>query len=368
MKRVALCIRKTYLSLIGGDSIQVMKTKEYLEKGFDVSCEIITEPQEISKGFDIVHVFNYSLSKNMKQFMAVAKEKRIPIVSSSIYWDYSFASISYFYKLFNYRLALTERNAKIVMHFAKAIALLTNRPKGLSRRLKRDIDFFMRESDVISPNSIEEGQLLCKFSGVDYNAICDKIKVVVNATDEVSTSSIVDVCAKYSLPKDYVVQVGRVEFIKNQLNLLLALKDNPEIPIVFVGRHVDEKYSKLLKSIASKRGNVYFIDNVPHDEIYSFYHYAKVHVLMSLRESPGLVSLEALQAGCRIVISDERFVPIDTYFSGITSFCSPFDVNQIKEAVIAEYNEKTPAYKLKGQFTWGEAARQTYDIYTSLYL
>ena len=89
---------------------------------------------------------------------------------------------------------------------------------------------------------------------------------------------------------------------------------------------------------------------------------------MSLRESPGLVSLEALQAGCRIVISDERFVPIGTYFSGITSFCSPFDVNQIKETVIAEYNEKTPAYKLKGQFTWSEAARQTYDIYTSLYL
>ena len=39
MKKIALCIRKSFQSRLGGDSIQVMKTKEFLEKKFDVLCD-----------------------------------------------------------------------------------------------------------------------------------------------------------------------------------------------------------------------------------------------------------------------------------------------------------------------------------------
>ena len=60
MKKIALCIRKSFQSRLGGDSIQVMKTKEFLEKKFDVLYmfliivyimmqELILKPQKDSK-------------------------------------------------------------------------------------------------------------------------------------------------------------------------------------------------------------------------------------------------------------------------------------------------------------------------------
>lgn len=364
MVKVALCIRKSYQTRLGGDSIQVLKTKEFLEKKYSLLCDIVTDPGQISNEYVIVHVFNYSQYRDAHLFFVAAKKFNIPIVSSSIYWDYQYASIGIIYKWLNYKLSLNERNVRITVLLARIISFFINKPVGLSRQLKQSIRYFIKESSVVSPNSQEEGELVCKYAGYNYSSVKEKIGVVVNATDEERTYPLIDVCKKYSLPSRFVLQVGRVEFIKNQLNLLLALKENPEIPIVIVGRHVDDKYSKRLRNIAAERGNVFFIESVPHEEIYSFYHYAKVHVLMSLRESPGLVSLEALQSGCRIVISDKRFLPIDTYFKGIQSYCSPLDIKQIKEKVMDEYYKKTPQYQLKGIFTWEKAAEQTYNIYS----
>jgi glycosyltransferase involved in cell wall biosynthesis len=352
---------------LGGDSVQVMKTKEYLEKKYNVKCDIITNPFDIDSRYDIVHVFNYSQYKDTQLFFSETKKHNIPIVSSSIYWDYQYASIGIIYKWLNYKLTLNERNAKICILLTRFLASIISKPVGISSKLRKKIKHFIEESDIVSPNSIEEGMLACRYAGVNYNEIKSKIGVVVNATDEQQTYPLVDICKKYNLPNNFVLQVGRVEFVKNQMNLLLALKDNPEIPVVIVGRHVDEKYSKRLKAIVEGRGNVFFIESVPHEEIYSFYHHAKVHVLMSLRESPGLVSLEALQSGCRIVISDERFLPLHTYFDDITSYCSPLDINQIRTCVLDEYNERTPKYQLKSNFTWDKAAEQTYDIYSKLF-
>ena len=268
MKKIALCIRKSFQSRLGGDSIQVMKTKEFLEKKFDVLCDFITDPKMITGDYSIVHVFNYSLYNDARAYFEAAKRLKIPIVSSSIYWDYQYASIGVIYKLLNYKLKLNERNAKITIILARLIAALINKPVGLSRELKHSINYFIKESDVVSPNSKEEGELVCKYAGVNYDEVKDKIGVVINATDEQQAYPIVDVCEKYSIPRDFVLQVGRVEFIKNQLNLLIALKDNPEIPIVIVGRHVDEKYSKRLKAITKERGNVYFIESeLPHNSL-----------------------------------------------------------------------------------------------------
>ena len=119
--------------------------------------------------------------------------------------------------------------------------------------------------------------------------------------------------------------------------------------------------------MANERGNVFFVSGVPHQEVYSFYRYARVHVLLSLRESPGLVNLEALSQGCPIVISDERFLPVRTYFKDNFISVNPFDLNQIEKAIMTLYNSPQKIVDLSS-FSWSVVAEQTYEAYKEVLL
>lgn len=158
---------------------------------------------------------------------------------------------------------------------------------------------------------------------------------------------------------------GRIEFAKNQINLVEAMRAKQDIPIVFLG-YWDEnaRYYKRMKSAAERRGNVHFIKNVPHDEVYSFYYYAKTHVLLSFRESPGFVSLEALSQKCPIVIPDTRFLPVDTYFGDNASVevVNLFDKQSIIDGVLKSYNKPHVNVDLS-RFSWLEVAKSTYTVY-----
>ena len=74
----------------------------------------------------------------------------------------------------------------------------------------------------------------------------DKIRVVYNGVELKDTQILPPELffSKYKLPKDYILQVGRIEYLKNQLNLLYALREHINIPIVFIGQISDAKYGK----------------------------------------------------------------------------------------------------------------------------
>ena len=118
--------------------------------------------------------------------------------------------------------------------------------------------------------------------------------------------------------------------------------------------------------MAKKRGNVYFIDAVPHSEINIFYKYAKLHVLLSLRESPGLVNIEALSYGCPIVISEKRFLPVNTYFSNQPYVVNPLKINEIKEIILNAYKHGIILPFNFEKFSWDNVSKQTFSIYKEI--
>ena len=361
--KVAFCIRPEYRNPLGGDAIQMLKTKEYLEKKYDILIDILTSPDEISEKYDIVHVFNFSTYKISRLFIDKAVKLGISVVSSPIYWDYSYASTS---KLFNIVPFLNSINKLSINIFKKTVQLIgifLARPVGVSLRFKKNAIWMYKNSTILAPNSIEEAKLLLKWINIDT---LEKIRVVYNATEKAENQLELDsdiFHKKYNIPKDYILQVGRIEFCKNQINLVSALMNHPEIPIVFVGNIFDFSFYKKLKKLAIKRGNVYFIDAVPHDEISSFYRYAKIHVLLSLRESPGLVNIEALSYNCPIVISDERFLPVETYFSNQPYVINPLNTEEIRNVILDAYLQRKISAFDFNMFSWNTVAEQTYDIY-----
>lgn len=364
--RVGFCIRPEYNSFAGGDVVQMLKTKAYIEQNFSVEIEIISSPNNLTNDFDIVHVFNFSTYKISKEFIEQAKSLNIPVVSSSIYWDYSFASTAKLFCQIPKLNQLNEFTIGILKHITKVIAYIINKPEIVSPRFKRNAKWMYENSDIVAPNSLEEAGLLLKWIKSNDE---DKIRVVYNAAEKSENKANIDenlFHQKYNIPKDYILQVGRIEFCKNQLNLVYALRNDKNIPIVFVGKITDEKYYTKIKKIANRRGNVFFIDAVPYNEIGMFYKFARLHVLLSLRESPGLVSIEALANSCPIVISDERFLPLNTYFKNQPYIANPLNIRNIRSVVLEAYQFRKlePFDFLK--FSWNNVADQTYKIYLEI--
>lgn len=370
MKKIAYCIRKNYME--GGDGVQAVKTKAYVENMYkDVQIDIIDDVDMLTEKYDLVHIFNYATPDFTTPYFNKAEELGLKVVSSPVYWDYSFSTTPLpLIRRFNKNF-ITERYVKLhrlINGFLSNLPIpqLQKAYFNISNSFSNQIRRYVADSALILPNSKEEGELCCDFA--QYPEGKSKIRVVYNGVDlnGVSTLSEEDFFAKYKLPKNYVLQVGRMEYLKNPLNLLGALMEDRDIPIVFLGNmRCSINYIKKIKELADIRGNVYFVENVPHDEVYSFYRYAGTHVLLSMRESPGLVSLEALSQGCPIVVSDKRFLPVDTYFSELFESVNPFSKKEIRDAVLKSLKKKHYVVDLN-KFSWTEVAKQTYKAYMEI--
>jgi glycosyltransferase involved in cell wall biosynthesis len=367
--RVAFCIRKDFMNPLGGDSIQMLKTKEYLEKNYNILIDIITDPNKINQLHNIVHVFNFSTYKISNKFIHKAAELKIPVVSSPVYWDYSYASIGKIFNKLPFTYQLNEKTANRLRKMVQFFGTFSPKPIGVSTIFRKNAKWMFNHSTIVAPNSQEEADLLIKWINAKRN---EKIRIVYNAAetaavqnDAINESSFL---SQYGIPKNYILQVGRIEFCKNQLNLIAALMDYPEIPIVFVGKKFDFSYFKKVNKMAQKRGNVFFIENIPHEEINNIYKFAKIHVLLSLRESPGLVNIEALSNDCPIVISDERFLPVKTYFSNQPYIVNPLNIHQIRETLLTAYQKREINPFDFEKFSWSNVAKQTFSIYSEILL
>ena len=366
--KIAYCIRPEYVN--GGDGVQVMKTKEYIKRSMpDYQIDILTNPEELTREYSIAHIFNYATTELTRSFFEKASSLGLKIVSSPVFWDYTYSMIPFRQLIRFDKDFITEDYVQRQSKVSRFLSQLPNAKlkliyNNVSKEFRSSINGFIAKSELILPNSQEEGEKCCEYSNCPKEWK-KKIRVVYNGVD-VSGVTIVDkdsFLRKYNIPENYVLQIGRLEYLKNGLNLLSSLVDLPEIPIVFVGNdRGSEKYSAKLRALGAKRGNVYFISGVPHDEIYSFYRYSKVHVLLSMRESPGLVSLEALSQQCPIVVSDERFCPVNTYFNEQCEIVNPFDKEAIRAAVLRSMEKPHIPVDLS-KFSWDVVAQQTLDAY-----
>ncbi len=367
--RIAFCNRPSYDNPLGGDAVQMLQTKKYLEENFDVRIDVITDAELITKEYSIVHIFNFLTYKITDRFVGKAHSLGIPIVSSCIYWDYSYAGTYAFFELFrNYPICITNRRVQFLRKVLNLIGKFSLKPTGISFMFRQYVRKFIQLSTVVAPNSKEEGDLLLDFAKMHDEQSKSKFKVVYNGV-QLNKKNILDeqdFFQKHGLPHGYILQVGRIEYLKNQLNLLYALKDYPDIPIVFVGQVFSQSYFRRLNKLAKKRGNVFFIEKVEHSDIASFYKYATLHVLLSLRESPGLVNLEASSLSCPIVVSDKRFIPLDTYFKDVPYVVDPFNISQIRETVLKAYAERKATRIDVDEFSWSNVAKQTWQIYVNI--
>ncbi len=376
MMKIAFLTRKNLYEVPGGDTTQITKTMASLQKLHSVKIDLISSFNELkNNNYEIIHIFD--LNNFSSTLISEIKKHKVKIVLTPIIWDLSHAKYVSFLAS---KLGLYPNNHKFYnskdgfIKFLRFKDTLTFKEKSFGSfkyiKLKRDV---INNIDLVLPNSEEELNFISSYYNLNSHKLKGKAEIIPNAVD-------IDLSSRcnnknFLLPdslNDYVIQVARIEPVKNQLNVVKALYNNPEFPIVFIGKFENKKFKKYyeeLIKISKLRGNVYFIENVPHEDIFKYYQKAKVHVLPSYRESPGLSSLEALIKGCEIVVSSEEYCPINYYeFNKYGHICDPYDLESIKNAVIKAYtnprNIIDKQYKYK--FSYKNVADKTFNAYESL--
>lgn len=363
--KVLMQSRPDLFDIQGGDTMQLLKTREHLA-AMGVQVDLSLELAPDLTPYDLVHLFNLTRVHEtyLQAANAVAQGKRY--VLSSIYWDYR------------------EMNRKgrsglrsVVFRLVRNEDLLEN-VKGMARVLmKRDSGtlrsvfsqwrtgfsaqraFVLQNASLVLPNSASEGGLLRSRFGVDL-----EYQVVCNAADDLFGGK-GDAGAfreRYGV-SDCVLCVGRFDERKNQLSLVRAWK-GVDIPLVLIGSPTPthRRYYEKCRKVAG--GRVLFLDGMDHEGLRHAFAAARVHVLPSWLETPGLSSLEAGLAGCNIVVTDRGSTA--EYFGDMAWYCEPGDISSIRETVLTAYraprNDRL-RQRIMERFTWRQAARQTLDAY-----
>ena len=306
----------------------MLRTKEYLEKlnvSIDISCN-----SEISLDkYDIIHIFNLTRAKESYRFAKNAVLRNKPYVLSTIYWN-----MIYYIKKCGETSAMYEWWIN-------------------QDNLRK---YILQNASVILPNSQIEMEVIKKDFKSDQSYF-----VVPNCSDNLFYKARSDsFVSQYGL-RNFVLCVGRISPRKNQLALINSLKDI-NIKIVFIGPKSNHEYYQRCKEAASE--NVIFIEEMKHFYLPSAYAAARVHVLPSWFETPGLSSLEAGLAGCNIVTTDKGSTR--EYFRDMAYYCEPSSLESINKAVVAAYNKPNDNMLSKyilENYTWEMAASKTLEAY-----
>lgn len=348
--RVLFISRPTLLSVPGGDTVQMQKTKEYLEKDFEIVVDIWNGSKNVDyNSYDLLHFFNLIRPNNILQHL----KTDVPYVVSPIYVDYS----EFDQKVRGgYAAKLARIVGKNKSEYLKSLMRwLKNgeHPGSIAYILKghkKSIQKILNSSSMIIANSESE----LKRIKSDFSFDCSTT-VVPNATDlsELKINSI----------REGVLCVARIEGIKNQLNLIRAIKKT-DLHLTLIGKASPNHIGYYNQCRNEANDQVSFVDHIDQEELRNYYSAARVHAMVSWFETTGLSSLEAASCGANLVISDKG--DQREYFGDDVSYADPDNVDSIKDAILNAY-KTDPSLKLldriRNEYNWDQTAKKTMEAY-----
>jgi glycosyltransferase involved in cell wall biosynthesis len=358
--------RKTLYSAPGGDTTQFLKTKEYLEN-LGIQVDISVELQPNIDEYNIIHVFNLMRPQEIYLQIKNAKQHNKKVALSTIYGpytEYEKKARGGFLQLLNQLLSINQIEylkviARAILNFELNKGTLMYLLIGHKRLQKRIVSMV----DVFLPNSDSEmKRVIYDFKMEKYNYVTVPNAVDISKFDYDK----VTIDSEFEKYIDCVLCVSRIEGRKNQLNVIRACLNLP-YKFVFIGRAGAnfKKYFDKCKTEANK--NMFFLGQIEHEKLPQFYKLAKVHILASWMETPGLSSLEAAIMKTNIVVTKKG--DTEDYFKNYAFYCEPNDLNSIQAAVIEAYNAPfdNNLYRLiEEKYKWENTATETLKGYFSI--
>jgi glycosyltransferase involved in cell wall biosynthesis len=290
-----------------------------------------------------------------------------------------------YFDLFFLTLPL-RKMAKTVVTIHDVIPLIfpEHYPPGIKGKIKFLIQkFSLRGVSAVITDSENSKKDIFKY----LNYPKDKIHVIYLAPGEAFEKLATDnwqlaTRRKYSLPDQFVLYVGDVNWNKNILGLVKACK-KIQVPLVIVGKQaVQEDFDRshpenqdlvwlqehVQSSTIDHQSLIILTGFVPEEDLVKIYNLATVYCQPSFYEGFGLPVLEAMACGCPVVAAKTSSLPEVCGQAAI--LIDPKDYNEIAKGIQEVIENKEIRDKLikKGierakKFSWKQAALETMGVY-----
>ncbi len=175
----------------------------------------------------------------------------------------------------------------------------------------------------------------------------------------------------HRLHKPFVLFVGSLRAHKNVPTLirsLISLREKRGVAheLILAGR-MDPRNTELL-GLMNGHSFIRHFDQLPDEELVSFYNLADLFVLPSFMEGFGLPVMEAMACGTPVVVSNRSSLPEIVGEAG--TLFDPYQVDALSEVIynVLKNRELRETMSKKGLeraklFSWEKTAQQTLEIY-----
>lgn len=319
----------------GGAELQAIKTADALASlGVRVRFH---EPFGHPKDADIVHfIGSYPYFEDMARWVS---QRGMKVVVSPVFWPPAAP-------------VLQAWKRRLWFRYGPWVPILRRLPESALARL-------LRGADLLLPSSRAEGSLLTDLFRVSPR----RIIVVPNGVESRFALASPDMFRSRVRDDEFLLSVGNIGYRKNQLRIIRASLRLGK-PLVLIGRILDEDYAQLCRRAAGD--HVQFLGEVAHDSelLASAYAAARVFVLASLSETPGLAALEAALAGTRVVVTSAGSAC--EYLGRYAWYCDPLDEDDIVRKVAEAWDSPVAVSEQRAhvmRFTWENVGRLTLEAY-----
>lgn len=339
---------------VGGDTIQMIKTKSALEK-MGVEVDIQLGPVADLSDYDVVHVFNVLRSLETTFGILEARAACKPVVCSSIYWDFDELNCigrhsSMHRMLHKYFSEFQVEKLKEIIRGPRLAGWA-----GFCDYFFRDYLSTLKLVDLFLPNSVGEGEVLQRRLWPEL-----KFHPVVNAVDPNQFRLLPGIRRRRR-----ALTVARIDPRKNILALLAS---EPAVEVDLYGA-VSRNHTRYADRVSNSLGSKFFLRGpVSQDQLCELYNSHQLHILPSWLETPGLSQLEAAASGCNIV-STNRGSPKE-YFGALAHYCDPASAKSIgvaiQNAIEDPVSPRIMSEYVLDKFTWEICALQTLTAYQTV--
>ncbi len=325
----------------GGGEVQLQKTAEHLRQ-LGIDAKPLDPWTDRVEDADWLHIFGMQ-PECLKMAQAAARAG-VSIALSPIAWH----------------------DPAATWHLERGLVRKLRGVAGYSvRRLFHAVPSWRRDlihmSDLVLPNSRAEAQQL----RILFNADPARIAVIPNGVDERFAAGDPRLFADRFGVGNFVLVPGRIEPRKNQLTVIEALWGAGVDTVVLGDAHVGHRdYYDACRRAAD--AGVTFVGHIAHDSplLASAYAAARVVVLASWFETPGLAALEGALAGSEVVVTE--FGSTREYFGDLARYVRPDDPAAIRDAVRAAIT--TPigsrlSQHVRDRYLWQSTAQTTLRAY-----
>ena len=355
----------------GGDILSIIDKIPYLKK-LGVDIEIDIEGDKSAKNFDIVHlqqslfntyeIFNHFKDAELYNKPVVLKPLYNSIKDTKMYMRYGQnKKIGQLYNILNNHNAYIKIRGVFYSLIYKKFKNIIK--KILSNYSKMQIEI-LNKSYLIPDSHLEMKTINKKFNIniINYSVVCNSLNIN-NELDEVSSSLFFN---KYKI-ENFVLCAGRIEPLKNQVNLLKALQGS-NIRVVTCGSifPYHKNYNKTFKQLINNNSNFIWTGYLDRRMLISALKNAHVVAIPSWTEVSPALGIEGGYFDCNIVTTDKGYGK--EYFKDNAWYLDPNKVESIRSAVLNAYNSPKGCRSFKERIVSDYSLEKTSNDLVNAYL